>query len=60
MVWILIWNELQYRNIEHTCDQDLEAGRYRFLIQILRNSGHEKLSPRDGGMYLQSQETKTS
>ena len=29
---LIIWNELQSRN-----------GRHRLLIQILRNSGHEKL-----------------
>ena len=35
--------------IEHTCDPDLEAGRHRLLVWILRNSGHESLHP---GMVL--------
>ena len=30
-----IWNELQSRNGGHTCDPDLEAGRFRLLTWIL-------------------------
>ena len=30
-----IWNELKFRTGELTCDPDLEAERYRFLIQII-------------------------
>jgi hypothetical protein len=43
---LLIWNELQFRNGRHTYDPDLEAGRHRLLILMLRNSGHERLRPR--------------
>jgi hypothetical protein len=34
-----IGNGLQPRNRRHTCDPDFEAGKYRFLVQILRNIG---------------------
>ena len=47
-----IWNELQSRNGGHTCDADLEAGRHRLLIQILRHSSHEKLRVRQDGAHL--------
>jgi hypothetical protein len=30
-----IWNELQSRNGGHTCDSELEAGRYRLLTRVL-------------------------
>ena len=30
-----MWNELQFRIEGYTCDPDLEAGRYKFLIWIL-------------------------
>lgn len=47
-----IGNELQSRNRGHICDPDVEAGRYRFLVQILRNSGQENLRPGQGGTHL--------
>ena len=40
-----IRGELKSRNGGHTCDPDLEAGRHKFLIQILKHSGHESLGP---------------
>jgi hypothetical protein len=30
-----IWNKLQFRNEEHTCDPDLESGRHRFQTWIV-------------------------
>lgn len=36
----------------HICDPDVEAGRYRFLVQILRNSGQENIRPGQGGTHL--------
>lgn len=49
---VYIWNELQCGNGGHIWDPDLEAGRQRLLIWILRHSGHEKLMPRQGGTHL--------
>lgn len=48
----LIWNYIQCRNEEHTCEPDLEAERQKLLIQILKNSGHERLRARYGGKYF--------
>jgi hypothetical protein len=44
-----IWKGLQSRNGGHNYDPDFEAGKHRFLIWYLKHSGHEKLSPRQGG-----------
>ena len=59
------YNRLKSRNGGHTCDPDLEARRHRCLIKtltwdgmdmpliwILRNSGHEKVRCRHGGIHL--------
>jgi hypothetical protein len=47
-----IWNELQSRNGGHTCDPDLEAGKWVFDLdldmEILRHSSHENLKPMQG------------
>lgn len=50
-----IWNVLQSRVAEHICDPDLEAGRHTFLtwiLEILRHSGHEKISSRQGNIHF--------
>ena len=49
---LFIWNGLQSRNWEHTCDSELEAGRHTLLIPILVNSGHESVWPSHDVIYF--------
>jgi hypothetical protein len=53
-----IWNELQLRNGELTCDPDREAGRLRLLTWIL--TWMEILRHRPGSTHLWSQEASRS
>lgn len=40
-----VWNELQSRHGGRTCDPDLEAGRHRLLIWILRQDDASLIWP---------------
>jgi hypothetical protein len=55
----IFWNELQSINGRHTCHPDLEVGRHRFLIQILRHMAMKSLGPGMGLHTLNPNTQKT-